>query len=223
MPHAWPSYSAAPSIQSKASGADAWSGARECVWIRLRQLRVLRNAIGLVPAPRLSPRRLPVASCGRRAAMAFRPAPGVQDPHRFTWNPDLKTTARQVGRVGRRHDRSFRARFPALQEVGMAYRWGGYQCLSRNSVPAFGEVETGGFAAGAMHCRNPGWTRPHRRDCRRSPWRRSERVPTWVSASNAQGAICKWSARVHRIGRTPRIRPRPGPGGVVPSAGYVSE
>ena len=34
-----------------------------------------------------------------------------------------------------------------LPDVGMTHSWGGRLCLSRNSVPAFGEVEPGLFSA----------------------------------------------------------------------------
>jgi glycine/D-amino acid oxidase-like deaminating enzyme len=65
----------------------------------------------------------------------------------FAYEPGMATTAAQIARVGRRHDRSFRARFPMLEGVGMEYRWGGHLCLSWNSVPAFGEVEAGVYTA----------------------------------------------------------------------------
>ena len=65
----------------------------------------------------------------------------------FTYNPGLETSRAQVEAIGRRHDRSFRARFPMLGEVAMEYRWGGALCLSLNSVPAFGELETGVYLA----------------------------------------------------------------------------
>ena len=58
----------------------------------------------------------------------------------FTYNPDLETTKAQVNNLGKRHDHSFRNRFPGLSGVEMEYRWGGHLCLSRNSVPVFGEV-----------------------------------------------------------------------------------
>lgn len=58
-----------------------------------------------------------------------------------TYNPSLRTSERQIRRIGRRHDRSFRKRFPMLKNVAMQYRWGGALCLSLNSVPAFGAVD----------------------------------------------------------------------------------
>ncbi|MGO7932299.1 FAD-dependent oxidoreductase, partial [Rhizobium ruizarguesonis] len=43
--------------------------------------------------------------------------------------------------------RSFDARFPGLESLPMEYSWAGALCLSRNHVPAFGEVEEGLFSA----------------------------------------------------------------------------
>lgn len=65
----------------------------------------------------------------------------------FTYNPDMRTTDRQIEAIGRSHDRSFAARFPMLQDAAPEHRWGGHLCLSLNSGPAFGEVEKGVFAA----------------------------------------------------------------------------
>jgi hypothetical protein len=55
--------------------------------------------------------------------------------------------AARIARVRRDHDRAFRQRFPKLADVDLEYSWGGRLCLSRNSVPAFGEVEPGMFSA----------------------------------------------------------------------------
>ena len=65
----------------------------------------------------------------------------------FTYNPDMRTSERQIAAIGKAHDRSFAARFPNLKSVGAEYRWGGHLCLSLNAVPAFGEVEKGVYAA----------------------------------------------------------------------------
>ena len=45
------------------------------------------------------------------------------------------------------HDRTFKARFPMLNQVGMEYCWSGRLCLSRNDVWALGELEPGLFSA----------------------------------------------------------------------------
>jgi len=65
----------------------------------------------------------------------------------FTYNPDMRTSERQIEAIGRDHDRSFAARFPMLKGVTPEYRWGGHLCLSLNAVPAFGEVEKQVYAA----------------------------------------------------------------------------
>lgn len=69
----------------------------------------------------------------------------------FTYNPDMTVTERQAARASRSHEDSFRARFPMLRDVAMEYRWGGQLCLSWNSVPAFGAVDEGVYAAGCQN------------------------------------------------------------------------
>lgn len=66
---------------------------------------------------------------------------------RYSYNPGLKVGDSEVASAGVLHDRKFEARFPALKNVGMEFRWGGAMALTWNSVPAFGEVEQGVFAA----------------------------------------------------------------------------
>lgn len=65
----------------------------------------------------------------------------------FTFNPSMDTSDAQIARIAKDHDRSFRARFPMLGEIPVDYRWGGHLCLSLNSVPVFGEIEKGIYAA----------------------------------------------------------------------------
>jgi len=67
--------------------------------------------------------------------------------NRFTLDGSLGVNGNRLARVYRDHDRAFAARFPMLEGVGMEYRWGGALCLSRNNVPAFGELEPGLFSA----------------------------------------------------------------------------
>ncbi|PKA45203.1 FAD-binding oxidoreductase (plasmid) [Rhizobium sullae] len=66
---------------------------------------------------------------------------------RFTYDPGLKVSERRVAGVAAEQRRSFDARFPGLESVPMEYSWAGALCLSRNHVPAFGEVEEGLFSA----------------------------------------------------------------------------
>jgi glycine/D-amino acid oxidase-like deaminating enzyme len=67
--------------------------------------------------------------------------------NRFTYDPGMEISAKRVENVSRAHQRAFKNRFPSLHGVNMEYQWGGRLCLSRNNVPAFGELETGLFAA----------------------------------------------------------------------------
>ncbi len=67
--------------------------------------------------------------------------------NRFSYDPVMEVSDARVTSVARDHDRSFAERFPMLAGVDMEYRWGGRLCLSRNNVPAFGEVEDGLYAA----------------------------------------------------------------------------
>ncbi|TCU11706.1 NAD(P)/FAD-dependent oxidoreductase [Rhizobium sullae] len=66
---------------------------------------------------------------------------------RFTYDPGLKVSERRVASVAAEQRRSFDARFPGLESLPMEYSWAGALCLSRNHVPAFGEVEEGLFSA----------------------------------------------------------------------------
>lgn len=66
---------------------------------------------------------------------------------RFTYDPSMEVSERRIDNVGDDHQRAFAARFPMLPEVAMEYRWGGRLCLSRNGVPAFGEVTPGVYSA----------------------------------------------------------------------------
>ena len=66
---------------------------------------------------------------------------------RFTYDPSMEVSERRIRNVGREHDAAFAARFPMLPDVGMEYRWGGRLCLSRNGVPAFGEIEPSVYTA----------------------------------------------------------------------------
>lgn len=66
---------------------------------------------------------------------------------RFTYNPSLKVSERRVSGIAAEQRRSFDARFPGMESLPLEYSWAGALCLSRNHVPAFGEVEEGLFSA----------------------------------------------------------------------------
>ena len=65
----------------------------------------------------------------------------------LNWAPKRSIGDISVKRNKVQHIRSFRRRFPQLSDVEMQYSWGGLLCLSRNDVPAFGEIESGLYAA----------------------------------------------------------------------------
>jgi glycine/D-amino acid oxidase-like deaminating enzyme len=70
---------------------------------------------------------------------------------RYTYHASLEVSAADIASAGQVHDRKFADRFPALAGVPMQYRWAGAMALTWNSVPAFGEVEPGLFAACACN------------------------------------------------------------------------
>lgn len=65
----------------------------------------------------------------------------------FTYNPNLRTSARRLARVRAVHQRAFERRFPMLPEVDMEYTWGGALCVTRNGGTPFGELAPGVFSA----------------------------------------------------------------------------
>ncbi len=67
--------------------------------------------------------------------------------NRFTYNPKMEVDAARIARVGKDHDRAFKARFPMLPDVKMDQRWGGRLCVSRNNVSVVQELESGLYAA----------------------------------------------------------------------------
>ena len=67
--------------------------------------------------------------------------------NRWTFDPSMEVDEARITRFRRDHERAFRRRFPMLADADLEYSWCGRLCLSRNSVPAFGEVEPGLFSA----------------------------------------------------------------------------
>ncbi len=65
----------------------------------------------------------------------------------ISWAPKRMVSTTQLERVKRSHIQSFKRRFPNIANIDMEYSWGGLLCLSRNAVPAFGELESGLFSA----------------------------------------------------------------------------
>jgi len=67
--------------------------------------------------------------------------------NQITYNPDLTADKSKLTKYAKLHQQTFAERFPMLKDVGMEYSWGGALCLSKNNVPAFGELEPGLYSA----------------------------------------------------------------------------
>lgn len=66
---------------------------------------------------------------------------------RFTYDPQVRVSEARVTKIAGGQQRSFDARFPHLKGLGMEFSWAGALCLSRNHVPAFGEIEESLYSA----------------------------------------------------------------------------
>lgn len=66
---------------------------------------------------------------------------------RYTYDPGLRVSAARVAKIAAEQRHSFSARFPHLKDLPFEYSWAGRLCLSRNHVPAFGEIAAGLFSA----------------------------------------------------------------------------
>ncbi|WP_077965485.1 NAD(P)/FAD-dependent oxidoreductase [Ensifer adhaerens] len=66
---------------------------------------------------------------------------------RYTYHHNIEASEGTLRRAGAKHDQKYHARFPQLPDIPMEFRWGGAMALTWNSVPAFGEIEPGLFAA----------------------------------------------------------------------------
>lgn len=66
---------------------------------------------------------------------------------RFTYDPALKVSEQRVAHVAAEQRKSFDGRFPEMAGLPMDYSWAGALCLSKNHVPAFGEIEEGLYSA----------------------------------------------------------------------------
>ncbi len=71
--------------------------------------------------------------------------------NRFTYDPSMQIDQNRLKEIANSHRKSFNARFPMLKHVEMEYCWGGRLCLSRNNVPAFGEVDENIYSAACQN------------------------------------------------------------------------
>ncbi len=67
--------------------------------------------------------------------------------NQITYNPSRIADQSKLANFAQKHQQSFIARFPMLNTVNFEYTWGGALCLSRNNVPAFGELDEGLYSA----------------------------------------------------------------------------
>ena len=66
---------------------------------------------------------------------------------KFTYDPNITVTPKRVAAIATEQRQSLDARFTELKDTPIEFSWAGRLCLSRNSVPAFGEVEDNLYAA----------------------------------------------------------------------------
>jgi glycine/D-amino acid oxidase-like deaminating enzyme len=66
---------------------------------------------------------------------------------RFTYDPSIQVTPQRVAAVAQEQRHSLDARFPELRDTPLEFSWAGRLCLSRNSAPAFGEIEENLYSA----------------------------------------------------------------------------
>jgi glycine/D-amino acid oxidase-like deaminating enzyme len=66
---------------------------------------------------------------------------------RYTYDLTVAVSDRRLQQMAKEHRGSFDARFPGMEDIPFEHSWAGRLCLSRNHVPAFGELEEGLFSA----------------------------------------------------------------------------
>ncbi|TIN14827.1 MAG: FAD-dependent oxidoreductase, partial [Mesorhizobium sp.] len=66
---------------------------------------------------------------------------------RFTYDWPVRVSEKRLAGIAAEQRTSLDARFPDLKDVPFEYVWAGRLCLSRNHVPAFGEIDDGLYSA----------------------------------------------------------------------------
>ncbi len=66
---------------------------------------------------------------------------------KYTYETTITASESRMAKMAAAHRRSFDARFPEFSGLPFEHTWSGRLCLSRNHVPAFGEVEEGLYSA----------------------------------------------------------------------------
>ncbi|GES46476.1 oxidoreductase [Rhizobium dioscoreae] len=66
---------------------------------------------------------------------------------KYTYETTIKVSDHRMAKMAKEHRNSLDVRFPGLKDIPFEYSWAGRLCLSRNHVPAFGEIEEGLYSA----------------------------------------------------------------------------
>ncbi|MDL2398964.1 NAD(P)/FAD-dependent oxidoreductase [Rhizobium mayense] len=66
---------------------------------------------------------------------------------KYTYETTITVSNRRMTGMAEEHRRSLDARFPGLKDIPFQHSWAGRLCLSRNHVPAFGEIDEGLYSA----------------------------------------------------------------------------
>ncbi|NEI74987.1 FAD-dependent oxidoreductase [Rhizobium lusitanum] len=66
---------------------------------------------------------------------------------KYTYETTITVSDRRMIKMAEEHRSSLDARFPGLKDIPFQYSWAGRLCLSRNHVPAFGEIDEGVYSA----------------------------------------------------------------------------
>lgn len=66
---------------------------------------------------------------------------------KYTYETSTSVSERRMAKMAEEHRNSLDARFPGLKGIPFTHSWAGRLCLSRNHVPAFGEIEEGLYSA----------------------------------------------------------------------------
>ncbi|MDJ0614419.1 MAG: FAD-binding oxidoreductase [Rhizobiaceae bacterium] len=67
--------------------------------------------------------------------------------NRMSYVPSLSISDNHLNSIAKHHQAAFSKRYPELDHVEQEHVWSGRLCLSRNSAPAFGQLEEGLYAA----------------------------------------------------------------------------
>jgi glycine/D-amino acid oxidase-like deaminating enzyme len=94
---------------------------------------------GLLPADPMGATVRKIATAEQQARLVIRT--------RFTYDPSIRVSERRVARMAAEQRHSLDLRFPSLAGVPFEFSWAGRVCLSRNHVPAFGEIEENLYSA----------------------------------------------------------------------------